>query len=107
MVWRVVTDAEIGGWLQERLRSIHASSLTALSDIPPRPQVYLDPMFPHKQKRAGEKEMRVFQSLVGRILMPMDCLEPARVAGNQTRGGEASGLCAAAGECRHAKRGSH
>lgn len=50
---RGYADAEIGGWLQERLQLIHASSLTALSDITPRPQVvYLDPMFPHKQKSA-------------------------------------------------------
>ena len=64
---RGYADAEIGGWLQERLQLIHASSLTALTDITPRPQVvYLDPMFPHKQKSAlVKKEMRVFQSLVG------------------------------------------
>ena len=63
---RGYADAEIGPWLQERLRLIHASSLTALTDITPRPQVvYLDPMFPHKQKSAlVKKEMRVFQSLV-------------------------------------------
>ncbi len=63
---RGYADAEIGGWLQERLQLIHASSLTALTDITPRPQVvYLDPMFPHKQKSAlVKKEMRVFQSLV-------------------------------------------
>lgn len=34
---RGYADAEIGGWLQERLQLIHASSLTALSDITPRP----------------------------------------------------------------------
>jgi len=57
---RGYADAEIGGWLQERLQLIHASSLTALTDITPRPQVvYLDPMFPHKQKSAlVKKEMR-------------------------------------------------
>lgn len=60
-------DPEIGGWLQERLQLIHTSSLTALSDITPRPDVvYLDPMFPNKKKSAlVKKEMRVFQSLVG------------------------------------------
>lgn len=30
---RGYADAEIGGWLQERLQLIHASSLTALTDI--------------------------------------------------------------------------
>ena len=73
-------DPEIGPWLQERLQLIHASSLTALTDITPRPQVvYLDPMFPHKQKSAlVKKEMRVFQSLVGPDLDADGLLEPAR-----------------------------
>ena len=66
--------------LQERLQLIHASSLTALTDITPRPQVvYLDPMFPHKQKSAlVKKEMRVFQSLVGPDLDADGLLAPAR-----------------------------
>ncbi len=34
---RGYADAEIGGWLQERLQLIHASSLTALTDITPTP----------------------------------------------------------------------
>lgn len=60
-------DAEIGPWLRERLTLLHASSLTALVAIEPRPEVvYLDPMYPHRQKSAlVKKEMRVFQSLVG------------------------------------------
>ena len=80
MAWRGYADAEIGPWLQERLRLIHASSLTALTDITPRPQVvYLDPMFPHKQKSAlVKKEMRVFQSLVGPDLDADGLLAPAR-----------------------------
>lgn len=104
---RGYADAEIGGWLQERLQLIHASSLTALTDITPRPQVvYLDPMFPHKQKSAlVKKEMRVFSRWWGRILMPM-VTRACTLAGDQTRGGKAPGLRAAAGECRHAKRGS-
>jgi 16S rRNA (guanine1516-N2)-methyltransferase len=77
---RGYADPEIGPWLQERLQLIHASSLTALTDITPRPQVvYLDPMFPHKQKSAlVKKEMRVFQSLVGPDLDADGLLEPAR-----------------------------
>lgn len=72
---RGYADAEIGGWLQERLQLIHASSLTVLSDITPRPQVvYLDPMFPHKQKSAlVKKRCACFSRWWGRILMPMDC----------------------------------
>jgi len=73
-------DPEIGPWLRERLHLIHASSLTALENITPRPQVvYLDPMFPHKQKSAlVKKEMRVFQSLVGPDIDADGLLEPAR-----------------------------
>lgn len=73
-------DAVIGGWLRERLTLLHASSLTALSDISPRPEVvYLDPMYPHRQKSAlVKKEMRVFQSLVGADMDADGLLEPAR-----------------------------
>ncbi|MFG1174772.1 16S rRNA (guanine(1516)-N(2))-methyltransferase RsmJ [Erwiniaceae bacterium CAU 1747] len=77
---RGYADAEIGGWLRERLTLLHASSLTALAEIVPRPQVvYLDPMFPHKQKSAlVKKEMRVFQSLVGPDGDADGLLQPAR-----------------------------
>lgn len=73
-------DAEIGPWLQERLQLIHASSLAELANLTPRPDVvYLDPMFPHKQKSAlVKKEMRVFQSLVGPDNDADGLLEPAR-----------------------------
>ncbi|MDV5354734.1 16S rRNA (guanine(1516)-N(2))-methyltransferase RsmJ [Enterobacter asburiae] len=77
---RGYVDAEVGPWLRDRLTLIHASSLSGLADITPRPQVvYLDPMFPHKQKSAlVKKEMRVFQSLVGPDLDADGLLEPAR-----------------------------
>jgi len=73
-------DAEIGVWLQPRLTLLHGSSLTALDTIAPRPQVvYLDPMFPHRQKSALVKmEMRVFQGLVGADEDADGLLEPAR-----------------------------
>lgn len=73
-------DAEIGIWLRERMTLLHASSLTALADLDPRPEVvYLDPMYPHKQKSAlVKKEMRVFQSLVGSDDDADGLLEPAR-----------------------------
>lgn len=60
-------DVEIGEWLKQRMSLIHASSITALADIESPPDViYLDPMYPHRQKSAlVKKEMRVFQSLVG------------------------------------------
>lgn len=77
---RAYADAEIGHWLQERLTLLHTSSLSALSNIQPAPDVvYLDPMFPHRQKSAlVKKEMRVFQSLVGEDLDADGLLEPAR-----------------------------
>ncbi len=84
-------------------------SLTALTDITPRPQVvYLDPMFPHKQKSAlVKKEMRVFQSLVGpdcRCRWPAGAGSPAR---DEAGGGEAPGLRAAAGGRCHDQCGDH
>jgi 16S rRNA (guanine1516-N2)-methyltransferase len=59
---------------------VHATSLTALADLSPRPEVvYLDPMYPHKQKSAlVKKEMRVFQSLVGSDDDADGLLAPAR-----------------------------
>ncbi|MEK9496496.1 16S rRNA (guanine(1516)-N(2))-methyltransferase RsmJ [Photorhabdus sp. P32] len=73
-------DEEIGSWLQERMILLHASSITALANITPPPDVvYLDPMYPHKQKSAlVKKEMRVFQSLVGADEDADNLLSPAR-----------------------------
>ncbi len=73
---RGYADSEIGGWLRE----LHVASQQALSDITPAPDVvYLDPMYPHRQKSAMvKKEMRVFQSLVGADEDADALLEPAR-----------------------------
>lgn len=73
-------NAEIGGWLRERLTLIHASSLEGLSSLAEKPDVvYLDPMYPHRQKSAlVKKEMRVFQTLVGADEDADGLLEPAR-----------------------------
>ncbi|WGL98395.1 16S rRNA (guanine(1516)-N(2))-methyltransferase RsmJ [Arsenophonus sp. aPb] len=64
---RGYADAEIGSWLRQRMTLLHASSINALATLSPAPDVvYLDPMYPHRQKSAlVKKEMRVFQSLVG------------------------------------------
>ena len=77
---RATLDAEIGGWIQERMRLTHASGYDYLqqhkADI-----VYLDPMFPHKKKSAlVKKEMRVFQGVVGADLDADDLLEVALAA---------------------------
>lgn len=73
-------DIEIGVWLRERLTLVHASSLTSLAKITPRPEVvYLDPMYPYKQKSAlVKKEMQVFQVLVGIDKDAKELLVPAR-----------------------------
>ncbi|WP_344958882.1 class I SAM-dependent methyltransferase [Zobellella aerophila] len=62
---RAREDAEIGGWVGDRLwLSPTPCGLEGITE--PVDVVYLDPMFPHKKKSAlVKKEMRVFQSLVG------------------------------------------
>ncbi|ACR70863.1 ribosomal RNA small subunit methyltransferase J [Edwardsiella ictaluri] len=77
---RGYADAEIGPWLRERLTLLHASSIEALATLTPRPEVvYLDPMFPHRQKSAlVKKDMRVFQALVGADDDADALLAPAR-----------------------------
>ncbi|ABM01767.1 class I SAM-dependent methyltransferase [Shewanella amazonensis] len=64
---RAYLDGEIGPWMQQRMQLVHGSSLEALDNLEDKPDVvYLDPMYPHREKSAlVKKEMRVFQSLVG------------------------------------------
>jgi len=77
---RAYLDAEIGDWMQQRMRLTHASGYDYLqqhkADV-----VYLDPMFPHKKKSAlVKKEMRVFQGVVGADLDADDLLDVALAA---------------------------
>ena len=76
---RAYADTEIGAMLQANLQLLNVKHLSELS-----PQtdfadvVYLDPMYPHKQKSAlVKKEMRLFQHLVGGDLDADQLLEPA------------------------------
>ncbi|WP_236757851.1 class I SAM-dependent methyltransferase [Aeromonas cavernicola] len=64
---RAQQDQEIGLWVKARMRLLKGPAVDNLLMLRDRPEViYLDPMFPHKQKSAlVKKEMRVFQSLVG------------------------------------------
>jgi Protein of unknown function (DUF548). len=57
---------------------VNASSIENM-DLATAPDViYLDPMYPHREKSAAvKKEMRIFQSLVGEDLDADDLLEPA------------------------------
>ena len=78
---RAQQDSEIGGWMRERMSLRSGSALENLQQLGFTPDVvYLDPMFPHRQKSAlVKKEMRVFQSLVGADL-DADALLPAALA---------------------------
>ncbi len=66
---RAAENSEIGSWITERMQLIHADAvewMNALAEEKFPDVVYLDPMFPHKQKSAlVKKEMRLFQKLVG------------------------------------------
>lgn len=84
---RAYQNLEIGDWLRERLTLSYANSADSLSGITDKPDVvYLDPMFPHRQKSAlVKKEMRIFQELVGSdsdadsLLLNARCVAKKRV----------------------------
>lgn len=60
-------DPIIGSWIRRRMQLVAASSFVATRMLTTKPDViYLDPMFPHRQKSAlVKKEMHLFQLLVG------------------------------------------
>ncbi|MFT5757812.1 MAG: 16S rRNA (guanine1516-N2)-methyltransferase [Alteromonadaceae bacterium] len=64
--------------ITQKMRIIHASSLDDM-DLAQQPDViYLDPMYPHREKSAAiKKEMRIFQTLVGEDLDADALLAPA------------------------------
>ena len=64
--------------IAQKMSLVHASSVDSM-DIGTQPDViYLDPMYPHREKSAAvKKEMRVFQSLVGEDPDADNLLEPA------------------------------
>ena len=74
---RAYNDSEIGLWMQQNMSLIFGSSHTLLAQCDSMPDVvYLDPMFPHREKSAlVKKEMRVFQELVGGDTDADDLLE--------------------------------
>ncbi|MCK8045156.1 class I SAM-dependent methyltransferase [Shewanella sp. 1CM18E] len=80
---RAYEDAEIGSWMQQRMSLFHGSSIDSLADAAAVSNtevdvVFLDPMYPHREKSAlVKKEMRVFQSLVGADLDADGLLAPA------------------------------
>lgn len=57
-------------WFNDRMKLIHSPSQAALSDAIANSEeydvVYLDPMFPHREKSAAvKKDMAIFQQFVG------------------------------------------
>ncbi|MEH6734744.1 MAG: class I SAM-dependent methyltransferase [Shewanella sp.] len=80
---RAYEDAEIGEWMRDLMSLFHGSSISALADAAKSSGteidvVYLDPMYPHREKSAlVKKEMRVFQTLVGADLDADGLLAPA------------------------------
>lgn len=64
--------------IANRMSLIHASSIEEMEFTHQPDIIYLDPMYPHREKSAAvKKEMRVFQSLVGEDLDADNLLEPA------------------------------
>lgn len=60
------------------MQLIHASSIENMPNLSPPDVIYLDPMYPHREKSAlVKKEMRVFQALVGEDLDADALLAPA------------------------------
>lgn len=76
---RAYQDAELGEFLQQHLQLLDCEHIGLLNpEIDAADVVYLDPMYPHKQKSAlVKKEMRVFQHLVGADLDADLLLPPA------------------------------
>lgn len=66
---RAGRDPAIGGWVRERMRLIPGDAarlLPAETAREPVDLIYLDPMYPHRDKSAlVKKEMRLFRELVG------------------------------------------
>lgn len=66
---RAQQDAEIGSLITERLQLIYYEAQHWLLQLPETQQpdvIYLDPMYPHRQKSAlVKKEMRIFRTIVG------------------------------------------
>lgn len=76
---RAYANEEIGAMMQQNMQLLDVHHLAELDPILDFADVvYLDPMYPHKQKSAlVKKEMRVFQHLVGADLDADELLAPA------------------------------
>lgn len=76
---RSYSDSEIGEIMQKNMQLLPVNHISQLDPTTNNVDViYLDPMYPHKQKSAlVKKEMRVFQHLVGEDLDADELLAPA------------------------------
>ncbi|AHG80524.1 hypothetical protein X875_19100 [Mannheimia varigena USDA-ARS-USMARC-1388] len=77
---RAYQDSEIGEFMKERMILADVRNISQLDPQTNAADVlYLDPMYPHKQKSAlVKKEMRVFQHLIGADLDSDDFFLPAK-----------------------------
>ena len=74
---RAKLNSEVGE-IAQRMQLVHASSIENMNLAEQVDVIYLDPMYPHREKSAAvKKEMRVFQSLVGEDLDADALLAPA------------------------------
>jgi 16S rRNA (guanine1516-N2)-methyltransferase len=74
---RAKLNSEVGE-IANRMNLVHASSIENMNLAQQVDVVFLDPMYPHREKSAAiKKEMRVFQSLVGEDLDADGLLAPA------------------------------
>lgn len=63
---RAAVDPQLSSWLPARMRLVHQAAVEALSELAAPDVVYLDPMFPEREKSAlVKKEMRAFHDVVG------------------------------------------
>ncbi|MDP4536997.1 class I SAM-dependent methyltransferase [Alkalimonas collagenimarina] len=75
---RAGLDPGLSEWLPDRMRLRFSSALDALQQSESVDVVYLDPMFPERQKSAlVKKEMRAFHDVVGEDPDADQLLEPA------------------------------
>lgn len=75
---RAALNSDIGDLVSQKMSLIHASSIEKMTLAEQPDVIYLDPMYPHREKSAAvKKEMRVFQSLVGEDLDADSLLAPA------------------------------
>ncbi|MGB1292282.1 MAG: class I SAM-dependent methyltransferase [Pseudoalteromonas sp.] len=74
---RAQLNSEVGEIVQ-RISLMFTSSVENMTQVNAPDVIYLDPMYPHREKSAAvKKEMRVFQSLVGEDLDADELLTPA------------------------------